>query len=300
MIEKTIMNNNKLFSPVVFIGVLILAIIFSSITIIPTGYTGVKTTFGQIDPKPLTSGPHFKIPFVQSIEKVNNKQQDVAFAERVWSVTAENTNVYMENVVVTYQINSEKSTWIYANVTDYRNNLVSRTLVESALKASSVTLNTDKIPNRGLIEPIAKEKLQEALNEKYGEDVVSVIAVKIGNIDFEEAYNQALEQKQLAQKRYETAQIENRTIIEKAEAEAKAQLLKAQADADQKIIRAKAEAEAYELLAEKLTNPILLDKYIEKWNGELPKVNGNDGMILDISSILNSVDDIKNEKTENN
>lgn len=289
----------KFFSPVVFIVVLIFAIIFSSITIIPTGYTGVKTTFGQIDPKPLTSGPHFKIPFVQSIEKVNNKQQDVAFAERVWSVTAENTSVYMENVVVTYQINGEKSAWIYANVTDYRNNLVSRTLVESALKASSVTLNTDKIPNRGLIEPIAKEKLQEALNEKYGKDVVFVIAVKVGNIDFEEAYNQALEQKQLAQKRYETAQIENRTIIEKAEAEAKAQLLKAQANADEKIIRAKAEAEAYGLLAEKLTNPILLDKYIEKWDGVLPKVNGDNSMILDVSSILNSVGNIKQEKTEN-
>jgi len=37
-------------------------------------------------------------------------------------------------------------------------------------------------------------------------------------------------------------------------------LKKAQADADKKIIRAKAEAEAYGLLAEKLTNPILLDK----------------------------------------
>ncbi|HPU41862.1 MAG TPA: hypothetical protein PKY26_05590 [Acetivibrio clariflavus] len=59
----------KFFSPVVFIVVLIFAIIFSSITIIPTGYTGVKTTFGQIDPKPLKSGPHFKIPFIQSIEK---------------------------------------------------------------------------------------------------------------------------------------------------------------------------------------------------------------------------------------
>lgn len=300
MIDKKLIKKKDLLSPIAVVVVfLILVIVASSLTIIPTGFTGVRTTFGQIDPKPLSSGPHFKIPLVQSIEKVNNKQQDITFTERVWSVTAENTNVYMENVVVTYQINGEKSAWIYANVTDYRNNLVSRTLVESALKASSVTLNTDKIPNRGLIEPIAKEKLQRALNEKYGPEVVTVIAVKIGNIDFEQVYDEALEQKQLAQKRYETAQIENKTVIERAEAEAKAQLLKAQADADEKIIRAKAEAEAYELLAQKLTNPILLDKYIEKWDGVLPKVNGDNSMILDVSSILNSVGNIKQEKTEN-
>jgi len=300
MIDKKLIKKKDLLSPIAVVVVfLILVIVASSLTIIPTGFTGVRTTFGQIDPKPLSSGPHFKIPLVQSIEKVNNKQQDITFTERVWSVTAENTNVYMENVVVTYQINGEKSAWIYADVTDYRNNLVSRTLVESALKASSVTLNTDKIPNRGLIEPIAKEKLQRALNEKYGPEVVTVIAVKIGNIDFEQAYDEALEQKQLAQKRYETAQIENKTVIERAEAEAKAQLLKAQADADEKIIRAKAEAEAYELLAQKLTNPILLDKYIEKWDGVLPKVNGDNSMILDVSSILNSVGNIKQEKTEN-
>lgn len=280
------LNFNKGLYITIAVIVLILFVIGSCVTIIPTGYTGVRMSFGQIDPNPLPSDIHYKIPFVQTIHKVNNKQQDIAFPEKVWSVTAENTNVFMEDVVVTYQINGDKSAWIYANVSNYEKNLVSRTLLESALKASSVTLSTDQIPNRGLIEPIAKEKLQIALEEKYGDDVVDVIAVRIGNIDFEPAYNEALEQKQLAQKRLETAQIENKTVIEKAEAEAKAQLLKAQADADEKLVRAKAEAEAYELLTKKLTSPILLDKYIEKWDGVLPRISGDNSMIFDVSSIL--------------
>lgn len=280
------LNFNKGLYITIAVIVLILFVMGSCVTIIPTGYTGVRMSFGQIDPNPLPSDIHYKIPFVQTIHKVNNKQQDIAFPEKVWSVTAENTNVFMEDVVVTYQINGDKSAWIYTNVSNYEKNLVSRTLLESALKASSVTLSTDQIPNRGLIEPIAKEKLQIALEEKYGDDVVDVIAVRIGNIDFEPAYNEALEQKQLAQKRLETAQIENKTVIEKAEAEAKAQLLKAQADADEKLVRAKAEAEAYELLTKKLTSPILLDKYIEKWDGVLPRISGDNSMIFDVSSIL--------------
>jgi regulator of protease activity HflC (stomatin/prohibitin superfamily) len=113
---------------------LILFIGSGSFDIIPTGYTGVKTTFGQISKTSLQNGFNFKIPVIQSIRKVNNKQQDIAFKDKVWSVTAENTNVFMEVIVVTYQINGEKSAWIYANVSNYKENLVSSTLVQSALK----------------------------------------------------------------------------------------------------------------------------------------------------------------------
>lgn len=286
----------KIKMSLIFVGIVVF-ILANSFSIIPTGYTGVKTTFGQIRETSLQNGFNFKIPFIQSIDKVNNKQQDISFKDKVWSVTAENTNVFMEDIVVTFQINGEKSAWIYANVSNYKENLVSSTLVQSALKASSVNLSTDKIPNRSLIEPIAKEQLQHALDEKYGENVVIITAVNIGNIDFEEAYNIALEKKQLAQKELETAQIQNKTAIEKAEATAKSQilsaeanaktqLLNAQAEADAKLIKAKAEAEANELLTSKLTNAILLDKYISKWDGVLPKVTSENNMILDITEML--------------
>lgn len=272
---------------VAFISIgIIIFVLSGSFDIIPTGYTGVKTTFGQISETSLQNGFNFKIPFVQSISKVNNKQQDIHFKDKIWSVTAENTNVFFDDVVITYQINGEKSAWIYANVSSYKENLVSNTLVQSGLKASSVRLTTDEIPNRSLIEPIAKEQIQHALDEKYGENTVVITAVNIGNVDFEDGYNQALEQKQLAQKRLETAQIENKTAVDKAEANAKAKLLEAQAEADAKLIRAKSEAEANELLTTKLTDAILLDKYINKWDGVLPKITGDNDMMLDISGML--------------
>lgn len=289
-----VIDENNILSNRTKIGIaiagVIIFIIGNSFAIIPTGHTGVKTTFGQINEVSLQNGFNLKIPFIQSIEKVNNKQQDIHFKDKIWSVTAENTNVYMEDIVVTYQINGEKSAWIYANISNYKENLISNTLVQSALKASSVLLSTDKIPNRSLIEPIAREQLQRALDEKYGKDVVFVTAVNIGNIDFEQAYNEALEKKQLAQKQFETTQIENKTSVEKAEANAKVKTLEAQAEADAKLIKARAEAEANEILTEKLTKAILLDKYINKWNGVLPKVVSDDEMILDISKVMEEVE----------
>lgn len=117
-------------------------ILGNSFVIIPTGYTGVKSTFGQINEVTLQNGANFKIPFIQKIEKVNNKQQDIVFEGQIWSETSERTSLYYDGVTVTYQINPEKSAWIYANVSNYKENLVTQTLVASAIKTSSKELNS--------------------------------------------------------------------------------------------------------------------------------------------------------------
>ena len=55
-------------APIVFtclVGVLVLILLACSYTIIPTGYTGVRTTFGQIDSKTVQNGFNWKIPLVQ-------------------------------------------------------------------------------------------------------------------------------------------------------------------------------------------------------------------------------------------
>lgn len=48
-----------------------------SCTIIPSGKTGVLISYGQVDPQVLNNGIHFTVPFIQSVEVVNNKQQDM-------------------------------------------------------------------------------------------------------------------------------------------------------------------------------------------------------------------------------
>lgn len=84
---------------------------------------------------------------------------------------------------------------------------------------------------------------------------------------------------------YETQQIENKTSVEKAEAEAKVKLTQAKAEADALKISAEAEAEANKVLQESLTDVILKEMYIEKWDGQLPKVSGSQDMMLDVSSL---------------
>ncbi|MCC8049822.1 MAG: hypothetical protein LIP10_04065 [Clostridiales bacterium] len=265
------------------------AVIFifaNSFVIIPTGYAGVKTTFGQISEASVPNGFNWKAPFIQSIKQVNCKQQDLTFNGEIWSETSNRTAVYYDGVTVTYQISSGKAAWIYANVSSYENNMVTQSLVASSIKSSSKTLSDEDATNRSVIEPLTQENLQSALNEKYGEGVIMVNKVTISNADFEDSYNEAIAAKQTAQLAYEQQQIENQKNIEAAEAEATVKKTQAQAEADAAVIQAQGEAEANELLNDSLSEKILLQMYLEKWDGVLPKVTSDgSGMILDIGSL---------------
>lgn len=268
-------------------------ILANSIVVIPTGYTGVRTTFGQVDEVTVQNGFNWKIPFVQKIKKINNKQQDIVFEGQIWSETSERTALYYDQVTVTYQINPEKSAWIYANVSNYEDNLVTQSIVASAIKTSSKTLSSEDATNRGLIEPLALSNIQSALDEKYGESVVNINKVVISDADFEDSYNQAIAQKQTTQLAYEQQQIENQKKIEAAEADARVKTTNAQAEADAAVIKAQGEADANKLLNDSLTSKILQEMYLEKWDGVLPKVTLSDGngTMVDIGNIIQEEND---------
>lgn len=271
--------------PLWILGVVVL-IVSASVTVIPTGYTGVKTTFGQIDERTLPNGANWHIPVVQSIEKVNNKQQDVEFEGQTWSETKERTALYYEDVTVTYRINPEKSAWIFTNVSDYKKNLVSAELTASALKSSSKQLTDTDATNRSIIEPLCKENLQKSVDAKYGENVIVINNVTISGADFDESYKKAIADKQKAQLAYEQATIENKKNVEKAETDAKATKIKAQAKADAAVIKAEGDAKANKELNDSLTDKVLKSRYLDKWDGALPKasLSGNNTM-YDISSL---------------
>ena len=271
---------------------LLLITVTNSFKIIPTGYTGVRTTFKQVDNVVLQNGLNFKLPFVQKIITVNNKMQDMDFAGPIWSETSERTALYYANITVSYQINPEKSAWIYANVSGYKDNLISDSIVASAIKSSSKTLNSTEATNRSMIEPLTQEILQAALDSKYGENTVIIHKVVIGNTDFEDSYNQAIADKQKQQIAYEQQQIENQKAVEKAEADAKVAEINANAEkqkteiaaeaqANAIKIEAEAQAEANKMINDSVTGNVIAYMQADKWDGAKPKVMlGDDSQVI--------------------
>lgn len=92
----------------------------------------------------------------------------------------------------------EKSAWLYANVSDIKN-LVGDELVASAIKSAMAELAPNEVTNCTKIEPLAQQKLAESPAQKYGEDVVVVNKVVINDMNFEDAYNEAIQQRSIAQ-----------------------------------------------------------------------------------------------------
>jgi regulator of protease activity HflC (stomatin/prohibitin superfamily) len=100
-------------------------------------------------------------------------------------------------------------------------------------------------------------------------------------MDFEPAYNDAIQAKSIAAQTQAKASIENQTAIARAEADKKVALLKAEAEAEQLRIAAQAQAEANRVIQDSLTPELIELKKIEAWDGKLPTVVGSD-TLLDI------------------
>lgn len=111
-------------------------------------------------------------------------------------------------------------------------------------------------------------KTLELAKEELSKDGIIVERVILVDTDAGDAIEQAIANESIKKKEAETA----RYAKEKAELEGEA-----------KIIEAQKEKEANELKQVSLTQQILMEKMIEKWNGQLPATMLND----DIMSVFN-------------
>jgi len=132
----------------------------------------------------------------------------------------------------------------------------------------------------------------------YGITVTNVSLIDVGvDADTQNAINQKIQ----AQQNAETQKISNQTAIDKAEADATAKLtaekanadaklIQAQANADALTIQADAEAQANEKLRKSLSQDVLTQEWINKWNGVLPSVTGSDNAIVNLPANVSSPD----------
>lgn len=298
-----IIDEGKAFGVIGFVLGAVLFIRGFSIVIVPSGYVGIKTTYGQISGEVLPSGQYFSIPIVYHVDKINCKQQDTKYEDKIWGESSERTPVYAENIRISFQINSEKAAWIWANVEEWDYRLLKGSIISTAIKRAAVELTNDQVTNRSYIEPLALKYLQEEIDKYYKESVLTVNSVNIGNMDFSEEYNAALEKRDLAKLEAENAKYINEKKLADAEAETKEAKIKsdaeiarkkqeAEAAAERERIAAEAEAESNKKIAESLTPELIELKRIDvemkqaeslgNWRPSV--VGGNSVPMLDINS----------------
>lgn len=251
----------KIIVSIVVVIVLIVTLA-SSWTVVQAGHTGVVVTLGKVNETVLQEGLHFKIPFVQSVVKIDNRITKLEVSTEAFSKDLQTVET---TLAINYRVDTAKSYSIYKNIgKDYETVLVSPA-VNEVLKAIAAKYTAEEsVTNRALI----SDGLVTALNEKLNEIGLYVTDVNIINFDFSEEYINAIEEKQVAQQQLLKAETEKQTAITNAEAEAEALRIKAEA-----------EAAANKALSESLTQILIDYNEIQKWDGKLPQVSGSNAIV---------------------
>ena len=277
---------------IILVAVIILALVVATTctATVQTGYTGIVTTFGKVEDVTLEAGLHFKSPF-QSIIPMDNREQKSTFETQAFSSDIQQVDITGS---INYAINKSTAMNLFKEVgTDYFNKLVYPRMLEITKGVFSKYTAENLVANRQKLSELIREGLDNELDE-YG---INVISVSLENLDFTDAFTDAVEAKQVAAQKKLQAEIEqNQMTMEtqqqaerkriNAEAEANVAKINADADAYALQVRSEAEAEANKKIAESLTENLIRFNEIKAWDGKLPTyMSGQGGTTIPVLSL---------------
>lgn len=264
------------------IAVVALLIVFLTCTAtVETGYTGIVTTFGKVEAVTLEAGLHFKSPF-QRIIAMDNREQKTSFTTEAFSSDIQQVDITGS---INYAINKTTAMNLYKEVgTDYFSKLVYPRMLEITKGVFSKYSAENLVANREKLSQDIRDGLYSELQD-YG---INVISLSIENLDFTDAFTDAVEAKQVAAQRKLQAEIEQAQMTmetqqaaerQRINAEAEANVMKINADADAYAtkVRSEAEAEANKKIAESLTENLIKFNEIKSWDGKLPVYMAGEG-----------------------
>lgn len=245
------------------IVVVVIAVFFGIPTLwgsfytVDSGQKAIVKTWGAVGDV-VGDGIHFKIPFAQSIEKVDVRTKK---AHTPANAGSKDQQKVATEISVNYHLNAEKLKEIYTKTgLDVEDRLIDPRIQEVVKAVVAKYTASELLSMREGI----RNEIEDALKQTLSPYNIVVEAVQITDFDFSEQYNAAIEAKQVSEQNalkaandLERIKIEAQQKIALAEAEA--QTIRIQSEA----VRAQGGKEYVQL------------KAIEKWNGELPTYTGN-------------------------
>lgn len=293
------MNNNRgggialAIILVLILGVLIdvLEPCYGFVGKVPTGHVGIITRFGEVKDDAVPEGRHFK-PFFNKITNMSVRVQKMNCSLSAFSKDIQQVDT---QIVVNYQVDGSVASQLFKTVgTNYDDVIIAPAVAES-LKSVYAQYTAENLVN---FRNELSVKVIEQLNANLAEYGIIIKDVSIIDIDFTDAFTNAVEAKQVATQTKLQAQTEQERITIEAEAEAKRKVIAAQAEAE--VVKAKADAEAYAIrekataeaegnaaIAKSITNGLIDYQYAQNWDGKLPTtmLGGGDEVIPVLGTI---------------
>lgn len=237
------------------VTLVVLVLVFGSFGTVSAGERGVKTRLGAVVGI-VPQGLYFKMPIIESIEKMDVRTQSLVEDDKSPLLAASNDLQDTRlSVVVNYHIDPRQVADIYqqyGTADNYYKTIVDPLIIATIKATASQYTAADQIQKRSEMSEKALVALTNAFN---GKNVV-IEKADITNIAFSDSFTQAIEAKV--------------TAVQNAEA-AQNKLAQVQAEADQTVAKAKAEAQAIQIQAQAINSQggadyVELQK-VQKWNG---------------------------------
>lgn len=242
------------------LAILALSIVMGAFVTVGAGQRGVLMTWGAVQSGVLDPGLHLKMPFAQSVVKMDVQVQNSQAAEMAASLDLQDVTT---TVATNWHILPADAEWVYQRIGN-ESALVDKIIkpaISNSVKAISAHYNAeDLIVHRDQV----REQIEAEMTDELKPYRVVVDSVNITDFSFSQEFARAIEQKQVAQQRAQQAQYE---------------LQKAKVLADQKIVEAQAQAEAQKLLQQTITPEIIQQQAVAKWDGHLPEVVSGNGVL---------------------
>lgn len=266
---KSRKRSSVIFSIVLTIAAICsLAIVPPSIHVVDTGEIAVVKYLGDAR-KLRTAGTYFDWNLLYEYQTYDSKVQNVEISTMTYSSDAQTMDITM---TLQYQIMGDKVLDIakqYGSLEALQARIQS-IAIEKTKAVLSAHKAMDIIAKRAEMSPAVEDAIKLAIDDNY---FVNVNTVVLTNIDFSDAFETAVEEKMIAEQQQLKANYENETKVAQAKANAEAKRIAAQAEKD-----------ANDLLQKSLTDEILRQNYIDKWDGKLPQYVGDgSGVIVDIT-----------------
>ena len=283
---------------VLFFILTIVSFIVSFVRVVPTGHTGVVTTFGKVEDITYEAGVHFVAPW-KEVTNMDNRTQKSSLALECFSSDIQEVTL---TYTVNYQIDKSNAQTIYKTIgVDYFEKVVQPKVLE-AVKGVFARYNAETlIASRGIL----STEIEEVLTESLKQYNVQLVSTSIEDIDFTDSFTDAVEAKQVAEQNKLKAQTEQEQAIIEAQADAEKVKIAADATAQAQIIAAQADAEVAKIGADAaeyqgqkdaaiMNNlgqmlqqyPQLVDYYyVTGWDGALPEtyLGENANTILELN-----------------
>jgi regulator of protease activity HflC (stomatin/prohibitin superfamily) len=258
----------------VLVIALVVVVVFNSYTVVDAGTRGVVKTFGEVTGV-FEEGLHFRTPLVTSVVPVDVKTRRY---ESNSSAASRDLQIVTTQVVLNYHPDPAAVGTLVRDIgTDYEPKVIDPAIQESVKAATARFTAEELITQR----PLVSESIKDVLGTRLIPRGIIVEDLSITEFNFSPEFSKAIEAKQVAEQDALRAERELRRV----QIEAQQQVAQADAQAEARLKVAQAEAEALRLQREVISPALLQLRFIEKWDGVLPRFSAGDTGMIPLVSI---------------